>query len=219
MSVYAPRRMAILAVVLLAGCQVAPERDRQTQLFQQHLASGQLNLADQQLAEAGAQGVDAEKLAPYQRRLADAYLRQGQDALQAGDLDTATRALSRARSLLPEAPALTAGLGDALSPEGQAAIDEALQGQSIALPLLDRGDYAGLRAQFDGLAAELLACGCSVILETRGSWQSNKAADLLRASLEQLDAQYVLDLQVSHSPARAPRLVLVAQPDAAPAGE
>lgn len=214
MRLSASRCLITLAIVLLVGCQSAPEHDSQTQLFQHYLSNNQLSLADQQLAEADTQGVSADKLAPYQRQLADAYLRQGQEALQAGDLNTATTALSRARSLLPEAPALTAGLGEALNVDGQAAIDEALQGRSVALPLLDRGDYAGLRAQFDELAADVLACACTVILEARGSWQSNKAIDLLTASLEKHTADAQVDVQVSHSPSRVPRLVLIADPAA-----
>lgn len=215
MRLSASRCLITLAIVLLVGCQSAPEYDSQTVLFQQYLSNNQLSLADQQLAEAGAQGVSADKLAPYERQLADAYLRQGQEALQAGDLNTATTALSRARSLLPEAPALTAGLGEALSADGQAAVDEALQGRSVALPLLDRGDYAGLRAQFDELAADVLACACTVILEARGSWQSNKAVDLLGESLEKHTPGVEVDVQVSHSPSRVPRLVLISDPDAA----
>lgn len=207
MRLSASRCLITLAIVLLVGCQSAPEHDSQTVLFQQYLSNNQLSLADQQLAEAGAQGVSADKLAPYERQLADAYLRQGQEALQAGDLNTATTALSRARSLLPEAPALTAGLGDALSADGTA--DEALEGRSVALPLLDHGDYAGLRVQFDELAAEVLGCACTVILEARGSWQSNKAIVLLGESLEKHTPGARVDVQVSHSPSRVPRLVLI----------
>ncbi len=209
MRLSAFRCLITLTGILLAGCQSAPELDSQTLLFQQYLTNNQLSLADQQLAEASAQGVSADKLAPYERKLADAYLRQGQEALLAGDLNTATTALSRARSLLPEAPALTAGLGEALSVDGQAGIDEALEGRSVALPLLDRGDYAGLRAQFDELATEILACSCTVILEARGSWQSNKAIRLLEASLEKHAPGTQVDVQVSHSPSRVPRLVLI----------
>lgn len=181
-------------VVVLSGCQSAPVQDTQRQLFQSYLAQGQLAQADQLLADAGKRGVDAERLAPYQRQLADAYLRQGQDALQAGDLNTATTALSRARSLLPAAPALTTDLGDQLDP----------QVRSIMLPLLDKGDYAALAEQFDSLADELRTCDCRIVLEARGSWQSNRAAELLRTRLG--DAS---EVEVSHIASRVPRLLLI----------
>ena len=75
MRLSASRCLITLAIVLLVGCQSAPEHDSQTVLFQQYLSNNQLSLADQQLAEAGTQGVSADKLAPYERQLADAYLR------------------------------------------------------------------------------------------------------------------------------------------------
>lgn len=189
------RCLTLLCLALaVAGCQSTPVQDSQRRLFLEHLAQGQLTQADQLLADAGKRGVDPEHLAPYQRQLADAYLRQGQEALQAGDLNTATTALSRARSLLPTAPALTAGLGDRLDP----------QVRSIMLPLLDKGDYTALAEQFDALAEELRTCDCRIVLEARGTWQSNRAAELLRARLG--DAS---EVEVSHIASRVPRLLLI----------
>ena len=179
---------------VVAGCQSTPVQDNQRQLFQNYLAQGQLARADQLLSAASERGVDAERLAPYQRQLADAYLRQGQEALQAGDLNTATTALSRARSLLPAAPALTAGLGGPLDP----------QVRSIMLPLLDKGDYTGLAEQFDALAEDLRACDCRIVLEARGTWQSNRAVELLRMRLEN-----GAEVDVSHIASRVPRLLLI----------
>lgn len=196
MSIFRCLFLACLSVAL-AGCQSAAVRDNQSQLFQRYLAEGQLARADQLLADADARGVDPERLAPYQRRLADAYLQLGQQALQDGDLNTATTALSRARSLLPAAPALTAGLGDPLDP----------QVRSIVLPLLDKGDYTALAEQFDQLTEELLACDCRIVLETRGTWQSNRAAELLRVRLAA--AGGTQEVEISHVPSRVPRLLLV----------
>lgn len=190
------RRLSLACLLLaLAGCQSARVEDSQSQLFQRYLAEGRLAQADQLLDAAAACGVDTERLAPYQRRLADAYLRQGQEALQKGDLATATTALSRARSLLPAAPALTAGLGsDALQPHVR----------SIMLPLLDKGDHAALAAQLDGLVDELRACDCRMVLETRGNWQSSRALDLLQ---ERLGSD--VEVEVSHVTSRVPRLLLI----------
>lgn len=196
MSMFRCLSLACLALAL-AGCQGNPVRDSQSQLFQRHLAQGQLAQADQLLADAETRGVDAEQLAPFQRQLADAYLQQGQRALQQGDLDTATTALSRARSLLPAAPALTAGLGDPHDPRVR----------SIMLPLLDKGDYTALAEQFDQLTAELLACDCRIVLETRGNWQSKRAAELLRIRLA--TGGNAPEVEISHVASRVPRLLLV----------
>lgn len=184
----------------VAGCQSTPVQDSQSQLFQKHLAQGQLAQADQLLSAANRRGVAAERLAPYQRQLADAYLRQGQEALQTGDLNTATTALSRARSLLPAAPALTAGLGDRLG-------DADSQVRSIMLPLLDKGDYTALAEQFDELTEELRACDCRIVLETRGTWQSNRAQEMLLERLAVDDS--APEVEVSHIASRVPRLLLI----------
>lgn len=190
--------LACLAVVLV-GCQSTALQDNQSQLFQRYLTEGRLAQADQLLADAEARGVDAERLTPFQRQLADAYLQQGQQALQNGDLNTATTALSRARSLLPAAPALTAGLGDPSDP----------QARSIMLPLLDKGDYTALAEQFDQLTEELLACACRIVLEARGTWQSNRAAELLRVRLA--TAGSTTPVETSHVASRVPRLLLIKQ--------
>ena len=72
------------------------------------------------------------------------------------------------------------------------------------LPLLDKGDYAALAEQFDSLADELRTCDCRIVLEARGSWQSNRAAELLRTRLG--DAS---EVEVSHIASRVPRLLLI----------
>lgn len=82
--------------------------------FDASLANHQLAEAEQQLAAMGQADTDAAQLQRTQRRLAEAYLREGQRSLQAGDLDQAVKSLSRARSLMPEAPALTTGLDGAI---------------------------------------------------------------------------------------------------------
>ncbi len=112
-----------LACLLLAGCQSAPQvanlpTDDLVSAFRQldqSLAAGQLSQAEGQLSALQQRAAGDTRLEQYQRQLAEAYLGQGQQALQAGDLDRATRALSQARSLLPQAPALTTGLDGAIA--------------------------------------------------------------------------------------------------------
>ncbi|WP_405119630.1 PA5502 family lipoprotein [Pseudomonas leptonychotis] len=114
---------ALMLVLLLAGCQSAPQPanlpvDDLVSAFRQldqSLASGDLSGAESQLVSLQQRAVGDTRLEQYQRQLAEAHLQQGQTALQAGDLDSATKALSRARSLMPQAPALTTGLDGAIT--------------------------------------------------------------------------------------------------------
>lgn len=111
---YASRCLAIAVLLALAGCQQAavappPVVDPLAPAYQrveQHLSSGYLEPAREQLEALKAQAPADSRLEPYQRLLAEAYLQQSQAALQRGDLDAATQALIRARALLPQAPAL-----------------------------------------------------------------------------------------------------------------
>lgn len=114
---------ALMLVLLLAGCQSAPQPanlpvDDLVSAFRQldqSLARGDLSGAESQLVSLQQRAVGDTRLEQYQRQLAEAHLQQGQTALKAGDLDSATKALSRARSLMPQAPALTTGLDGAIT--------------------------------------------------------------------------------------------------------
>lgn len=96
--------------LLLAACQSAPHGiDTLTPAFQQieqRVDAADLDGAREQLVALEPRAGQDERLLQYQRRLADAYMLQGREALQRGDLDAAGKALSQARSLLPDAPAL-----------------------------------------------------------------------------------------------------------------
>jgi hypothetical protein len=117
------RGFTLILVLLLAGCQSAPQPanlpvDDLVSAFRQldqSLASGDLNSAESQLTTLQQRAAGDTRLEQYQRQLAEAHLLQGQQALRAGDLDSATKALSRARSLMPQAPALTTGLDGAIA--------------------------------------------------------------------------------------------------------
>ncbi|MGX5217342.1 PA5502 family lipoprotein [Pseudomonas segetis] len=119
------RRLFIVATLLvLAACQqqVPQEADLPTDplvsgfnQLDQSLRAGNLATAEQQLDALKVSAAGDTRLEAYQRQLAEAYLHQGQQALQDGDLDTATTALGRARSMMPQAPALTTGLDGAIA--------------------------------------------------------------------------------------------------------
>jgi len=124
MKPFATRCLPIVAFsLLLAACQNAPKvaelpADESVSAFHQldqSLSQGQLAEAETQLNALQQRAAGDTRLEQYQRQLAEAYLQQGQAALQKGDLDIATTALSRARSLLPQAPALTTGLDGAIA--------------------------------------------------------------------------------------------------------
>ncbi|CAD5106678.1 PA5502 family lipoprotein [Zestomonas carbonaria] len=139
MSLFTSRYLAIAALsLLLSACQSAPQQvatlpvDELVSAFsqlEQSIERGELERADEQLAALQPRAAGDTRLESLQRRLADAYLQQGQGALQRGDLDSAAQALGRARGLMPQAPALTTGLdeaiGQARSTEQQAAMARA----------------------------------------------------------------------------------------------
>lgn len=169
---FASRCLSILAFsLLLAACQSAPQEAGAAtdellgdfRLLEQSLASGQLSEAESRLESLQSRASDDARLEVYQRQLAEAYLRQGQTALQAGDLDRATKALSQARQLMPQAPALTTGLGGAIAQVRQselAAADLASNAaeQAAAQARAARGEQARqLRQAAERQAAALRA--------------------------------------------------------------
>jgi hypothetical protein len=83
--------------------------------IEQSLNNGQLQQAESQLNGLKQRAAGDTRLEQYQRQIAETYLQQGQTALQKGDINAASAALSRARGLLPQAPALTSGLDTAIS--------------------------------------------------------------------------------------------------------
>ncbi|WP_445940279.1 PA5502 family lipoprotein [Pseudomonas sp.] len=134
------RNILPFLVLLLAGCQSAPQPanlpvDDLVSAFRQldqSLASGDLSNAESQLGSLQQRAAGDTRLEQYQRQLAEAHLQQGQKALQAGDLDNATKALSRARSLMPQAPALTTGLDGAIAQAREAELAAAEQQRRTA---------------------------------------------------------------------------------------
>ncbi len=157
------RGFALSLVLLLAACQSAPQPanlpvDDLVSAFRQldqSLASGDLSSAESQLGSLQQRSAGDTRLEQYQRQLAEAHLQQGQKALQSGDLDNATKALSRARSLMPQAPALTTGLDGAIAQAREAELAAAAQQRRAAEQAAAQAEAARLeQARQLRLAAE-----------------------------------------------------------------
>ncbi|UTW06018.1 PA5502 family lipoprotein [Pseudomonas benzenivorans] len=151
MKSFASRCLVLIAAaLLLTACQQAPQvaappTDELVSAFRQldhSLSEGQLEAAERQLAALQQRADGDTRLEQYQRQLAEAYLLRGQQALQSGDLDRATKALSQARSLMPEAPALTTGLDGAIAHARDAELDAADRAHSAAEQAAARAEAA-----------------------------------------------------------------------------
>jgi hypothetical protein len=140
----------MILVLLLAGCQSPPQQpanlpvDDLVSAFRQldqSLTSGDLSGAESQLGSLQQRAAGDTRLEQHQRQLSEAHLRQGQKALLAGDLDNATQALSRARGLMPQAPALTQGLDAAIASAREAelaATEQQRRAEADAAALVER---------------------------------------------------------------------------------
>src|SRR5476651_802056 len=134
MKLFNARYLLLAAFSLLLGaCQstppAAPEvpdaRAAAIAQLEQNLASSELATAEDQLAALQAQSPDDPQWVTYQRQLAEAYLQRSQIVLQKGDVNAAATALSRARALMPKAPALTGGVNGAIAQARKAELEKA----------------------------------------------------------------------------------------------
>ena len=107
------------------------------QVFDTYVEDNQLVAAEQQLQTLGADYSDDERLPALQQRLAAAWLKNGQQALQNADVLAASTALMHAKRLMPQAPALTEGLSTALA-EVQAQVVPPVVEQEIVKPVVKR---------------------------------------------------------------------------------
>lgn len=107
------------------------------QVFDTYVEGNQLVAAEQQLQTLGADYSDDERLPALQQRLAAAWLKNGQQALQNADVLAASTALMHAKRLMPQAPALTEGLSTALA-EVQAQAAPPVIEQEIVKPVVKR---------------------------------------------------------------------------------
>lgn len=188
MKPFASRYLLLVAFSLLLGaCQSTPPAEvpdaHATAIaqLQQNIASSELATAEDQLSALQAQSPNDPQLEQYQRQLAEAYLQRSQIVLQKGDVNAAATALSRARALMPKAPALTGGVDGAITQARKAElekaeaalkaaearppaklIDPAAESTTIALNL---SDIKQLRRQLDAIAADVVNYQCDVSIQ------------------------------------------------------
>ena len=230
MKLFNSRYLLLAAFSLLLGaCQSTPSGDtpvpdaRAAAIAQleQNLASSELATAEDQLAALQAQTPDDPQLVQYQRQLAEAYLQRSQIVLQKGDVNAAATALSRARALMPKAPALTGGVNSAITQARKAeldkaeaalkaaearppakVIDPAAESTTVALNI---NDIAKLRHQLDLIAQDIVNYQCGVTLQVPRTADYPWLATLISKRVKKLNPDFDLKLErqiVRHVPAQ-----------------
>jgi hypothetical protein len=220
MKPFASRYLLLVAFSLLLGaCQSTPPaateatnaRAAAIAQLEQSLASSELATAEDQLAALQAASPDDQSLVQYQRQLAEAYLQRSQIVLQKGDVNAAATALSRARALMPKAPALTGGVNNAIVNARKAELDKAeaallaaeakpqakvidptAESTTVALNLTD---MSKLRRQLDAIAADVVNYQCDVSIQAPRTQDYPWLATLLTKRVKKLDSGFDLKLQ------------------------
>ncbi|ATE80397.1 MULTISPECIES: PA5502 family lipoprotein [Pseudomonas] len=220
MKPFASRYLLLVAFSLLLGaCQSTPPAAteapdaRATAIAQleQSLASSELATAEDQLAALQAESPNDQSLEQYQRQLAEAYLLRSQIVLQKGDVNAAATALSRARVLMPKAPALTGGVNNAIVHARKAELDKAeaalkaaeakpqakvidptAESTTVALNLTD---MSKLRRQLDAIAADVVNYQCDVSIQAPRTQDYPWLATLLTKRVKKLDSEFDLKLE------------------------
>ena len=230
MKLFNSRYLLLAAFSLLLGaCQSTPSADttaadaRATAIAQleQNLASSELATAEDQLSALQAQTPDDPQLVQYQRQLAEAYLQRSQIVLQKGDVNAAATALSRARALMPKAPALTGGVNSAIAQARKAeldkaeaalkaaearppakVIDPAAESTTVALNI---NDIAKLRHQLDLIAQDIVNYQCAVSLQVPRTADFPWLSTLISKRVKKLDPAFDLKVErqiIRHVPAQ-----------------
>ncbi|AIS15800.1 lipoprotein [Pseudomonas chlororaphis subsp. aurantiaca] len=228
MKPFASRYLLLVAFSLLLGaCQSTPPAEvpdaRATAIAQllQNIASSELATAEDQLSALQAQSPNDPQLEQYQRQLAEAYLQRSQIVLQKGDVNAAATALSRARALMPKAPALTGGVDGAITQARKAElekaeaalkaaearppaklIDPAAESTTIALNL---SDIKQLRRQLDAIAADVVNYQCDVSIQAPRTEDYPWLKTLLSKRVKKLDGEFDLQIErkiLRHIPAQ-----------------
>ena len=220
MKSFPSRYLLLVAFSLLLGaCQSTPPaateatgvRATAIAQLQQSLASSELATAEDQLAALQAESPNDQSLEQYQRQLAEAYLRRSQIVLQKGDVNAAATALSRARSLMPKAPALTGGVNNAIVDARKAELDRAeaalmaaeaqpqakvidptAESTTVALNLTD---MTKLRRQLDAIAADVVNYQCDVSIQAPRTQDFPWLTTLLTKRVKRLDSDFDLNLE------------------------
>lgn len=230
MKPFASRYLLLVAFsLLLSACQSTPpaatevpdSRAAAIAQLEQNLASSELATAEDQLSTLQAQSPNDPALELYQRRLAEAYLQRSQIVLQKGDVNAAATALSRARALMPKAPALTGGVNSAITHARKADLDKAeaalkatdpkpvakvidptAESTTIALNLTD---ITKLRKQLDTIATDVVNYQCDVSIQVPRTQDYPWLATLLSKRVKKLDSDFDLQIQrqiLRHIPAQ-----------------
>ena len=219
MKPFASRYLLLVAFsVLLGACQSTPPvvetpdaRATAIAQLEQSLASSELATAEDQLAALQAQTPNDQSLEQYQRQLAEAYLRRSQIVLQKGDVNAAATALSRARALMPKAPALTGGVNGAITEARKAelekaeaallaaeakpkakVIDPTAESTTVALNI---NDSRKLRRQLDAIATDVVNYECAVSIQAPRTQDYPWLATLLSKRVKKLNPDFELKIE------------------------
>ena len=230
MKLFNSRYLLLAAFSLLLGaCQSTPTADQLAQQqraaaiaqLEQNLTSNELATAEDELAALQAQTPDDPQLVQYQRQLAEAYLQRSQIFLQKGDVNAAATALSRARTLMPKAPALTSGVNSAIAHARKAELDKAeaaLKAAEARPPAkvldpaaesttvaLNIADIKKLRHQLDLIAQDVVNYQCGVTLQVPRTADYPWLATLISKRVKKLTPDFDLKLNrqiIRHVPAQ-----------------
>ncbi|WP_454564838.1 PA5502 family lipoprotein [Pseudomonas sp. AIG] len=219
MKPFASRYLLLVAFsVLLGACQSTPPvaevpdaRATAIAQLEQSLASSELATAEDQLAALQKETPNDQSLEQYQRQLAEAYLRRSQIVLQKGDVNAAATALSRARALMPKAPALTGGVNGAITEARKAelekaeaallaaeakpkakVIDPTAESTTVALNITDSRK---LRRQLDAIAADVVNYECGVTIQAPRTNDYPWLATLLSKRVKKLNPDFDLKIE------------------------
>ncbi|MFJ7313866.1 PA5502 family lipoprotein [Pseudomonas sp. NPDC098747] len=219
MKPFASRYLLLVAfTVLLGACQSTPPvakvpdaRATAIAQLEQSLASSELATAEDQLATLQAASPNDQSLEQYQRQLAEAYLRRSQIVLQKGDVNAAATALSRARVLMPKAPALTGGVNGAITEARKAelekaeaallaaeakpkakVIDPTAESTTVSLNITDSHK---LRRQLDAIAADVVNYECAVTIQAPRTDDYPWLANLLTKRVKKLNPDFDLEIK------------------------
>ncbi|MNJ40891.1 hypothetical protein D3C77_357960 [compost metagenome] len=180
--------------------------------MEQSIASSELATAEDQLAALQAQSPNDSRVEQYQRQLAEAYLQRSQIVLQKGDVNAAATALSRARALMPKAPALTGGVNGAIAQARKAELEKAEAALKAAearpkarvidptapstVVALKTRNIAQMRKQLDDIAADVVNYQCDVVFQVPRKDDAPWLKTLLSKRVSKLDSGFAL--QQSH---------------------
>ena len=219
MKPFTSRYLLLVAFsVLLGACQSTPPvaeapdaRATAIAQLEQSLASSELATAEDQLAALQIQNPNDQSLEQYQRQLAEAYLRRSQIVLQTGDVNAAATALSRARALMPKAPALTGGVNGAITEARKAelekaeaallaaeakpkakVIDPTAESTTVALNINDSRKF---RRQLDAIAADVVNYECAVSIQAPRTQDYPWLATLLKKRVKKLNPDFELKIE------------------------